>query len=173
MAEEIKKTPVVSGDKKAKIKPTKDKKMELEEIHTHVMDILKKEYKFENWLLGVLSPILILYGVYIIVGEFGDFDLAGALGSSGIQFFDFFFDTTLKRVLTGSFLILIGALVIVYLAIPFLRPSLIEMKKVSWPSMKTLAQNTVRVFIFLIFLALIFTLLGFALDPLFQWLSSL
>jgi len=174
MAEEVTKKPV-AGEEKANKKPLKVKKskMEMEEIHSRVMDILKKEYKFENWLLGILSPILILYGVYIVMGTFGSFDLAGALGDSEIPFFAFFFDTTLKRVLTGSFLILIGTLVIIYLVIPFLRPSFVEMKKVSWPSIKTLARNTARVFLFLIFLSVVFALFGFALDPLFKWLISL
>ena len=65
-----------------------------------VMSILKKEYKFENWLLAILSPVLILYGVYILVGKFGTINLATILGTSGIGVIDFFFNTSLKRILT-------------------------------------------------------------------------
>lgn len=144
-----------------------------EQKHNKVLEILKKEYAFENWLLAILSPVLILYGVYIVMGKFGTVNLANILGRSGTAFIDFFFETTLKRVLTGSFLILVGALVIVYLAIPFLRPSIEEMRKVSWPTAKSLANNSAKVFLFLVFLMLVFTLYGYALDPLFQWLYSL
>jgi preprotein translocase SecE subunit len=146
-------------------KPTK---LNTPRSESKVMEILKKEYKFENWLLAILSPVLILYGVYILVGKFGTVDLAGILGTSGIGVIDFFFNTTLKRILTGSFLVLIGALVLVYLLIPYIKPSVSEMKKVSWPTGKQLATNSGRVFTFLIFLMLVFYLYSAVLNPLFR-----
>ena len=157
--------PVVKKPAKAVLSPEQKK--------NRAFEILKKEYAFENWLLAILSPVLILYGVYIVMGKFGTVNLANILGRSGTAFIDFFFETTLKRVLTGSFLIVVGSLVIVYLASPFLRPSLEEMKKVSWPTAKSLATNSGKVFFFLVFLMLVFTIYGFVLDPLFQWLYSL
>lgn len=146
-------------------KPTNSKAVKSE---SKVMEILKKEYKFENWLLAILSPILILYGVYILLGRFGIIDLTAVLGKSGIGVIDFFFNTTLKRVLTGSFLVLIGTLVLVYLLIPYIKPSVSEMKKVSWPSGKALASNSSRVFTFLVFLMLVFYLYSAVLNPLFR-----
>lgn len=171
MAQE-KKADATKAEKQKKIKVDKVS-VQPEEKHSRVMEILKKEYAFENWLLAILSPVLVLYGVYIIIGKFGTVDLAAILGTSGVGFIDFFFNTTLKRVLTGVFLILIGALVIAYLAIPLMRPSIAEMKKVSWPTMKTLATNTSRVFIFLVFLMLVFTIYGFILEPLFKLILPL
>ena len=148
-----------------KIKPVNAKEVKSE---GRVMAILKKEYKFENWLLAILSPVLILYGVYILLGKFGTVDLASILGTSGIGFIDFFFNTTLKRILTGSFLVLIGALVLVYLLIPYIKPSISEMKKVNWPTGKVLASNSGRVFSFLLFLMFMFFLYGLVLDPIFK-----
>ncbi len=159
------------GNKQPYEKPSFAKK--LEERSGRVMEILKKEYTFENWLLAILSPILLLYGIYIVYGQFGSVDLAAVLGNSGIGFVDFFFNTTLKRILTGSFLILIAVLVIVYLSIPFLRPSFKEMRKVSWPTILQLGTNSARVFSFLVFLMLVFALYGFIFDPIFEWLYSL
>jgi preprotein translocase SecE subunit len=144
-----------------------------EEKKSRVMEILKKEYKFENWLLAILSPVLILYGVYIITGKFGSVDLTAILGESGIGFIDWFFNTDLKRILTGTFLIVVGTLVIVYLLIPVFRPSIAEMKKVTFPTGKILGIDSLRVFGFLLFLMVVFILYGFALDPLFKWLYSL
>jgi preprotein translocase SecE subunit len=159
-----------------KNKETKVKKVKPvytpEEKKSRVMEILKKEYAFENWLLAILSPILILYGVYIVSGKFGTVNLTAILGNSDIGIIDFFFETDLKRILTGSFLILVGSLVIVYLIIPILRPSISEMKKVSWPTGKELGSDSGQVFGFLIFLIVIFTLYGFLLDPLFKWIYS-
>ena len=155
-------------EKKAKLVKQAPK---VEKKTSKIMEILKKEYAFENWLIAIISPILIANGVYIVMGKFGDLTLS--LGESGINFIDFFFNTDLKRILTGSFLILVGTLVIIYLAIPVLRPSVAEMKKVTWPTAKVLAIDTARVFGFLLFLMLMFTLYGLALDPLFKWLLSL
>ncbi len=166
MAKEPKKV-----NKPSKVKSTNNMKYQKDE--SRVMEILKKEYAFENWLLAVLSPVLILYGVYIIIGAFGSVSLTSVLGSSGVEFIDFFFKTDLRRILTGSFLVLIGALVLVYLMIPYFRPSISELKKVTWPTAKTLASNSAKVFAFLLFLAFVFVLYGLAFDPLFQWLYSL
>jgi preprotein translocase SecE subunit len=155
----------MANENKDNNKPTK---LNTPRSESKVMEILKKEYKFENWLLAILSPVLILYGVYILVGKFGTVDLAAILGTSGIGVIDFFFNTTLKRILTGSFLVLIGALVLVYLLIPYIKPSVSEMKKVSWPTGKQLATNSGRVFTFLIFLMLVFYLYSAVLNPLFR-----
>lgn len=149
--------------------PVKNKNQD----ESRVMAILKKEYAFENWILAILSPVLILYGVYIVLGKFGSVDLAAVLGNSGRGFIDFFFLSTLRRILTGSFLILIGTLVLIYLLIPYVRPSISELKKVSWPTSRTLATNSLRVFTFLLFLSLVFVLYSFALNPFFEWLYSL
>lgn len=56
--------------KKAKLKKEKIQ-LSPEQKHSRVMEILRKEYAFENWLLAILSPVLILYGVYIVTGKFG------------------------------------------------------------------------------------------------------
>jgi preprotein translocase SecE subunit len=152
---------MANNEKKSKPNKNKDE--------SRVMNILKKEYKFENWLLAILSPVLILYGVYIISGRFGArVDLEAILGNSGIGVIDFFFNTDLKRTLTGAFLIVVGGLVIIYLAIPFVKPSISEMKKVNWPSGKKLAESAGRVFIFLLFLMLVFVVYDFAFRPLFR-----
>ncbi|MBN2540359.1 MAG: preprotein translocase subunit SecE [Bacilli bacterium] len=163
----------MAKDPNKKVKTPSQPKQKLIQDESRVMAILKKEYAFENWLLAVLAPVLILYGVYIVMGTFGSVNLANILGTSNIGFIDFFFSTDLRRILTGSFLILIGVLVLVYLFIPYLKPSFSELKKVTWPTGKTLASNSARVFTFLIFLSVVFVLLGLAFDPLFQWLISL
>ena len=164
-------------EKKAKVakkeKVEKKPKFTPEEKHSRVLEILKKEYTVENWLLALLSPVLILYGIYITIGKFGSVDLTAILGNSGIGFIDFFFQTDLARTIVGIVLIVIGLLVIIYLLMPILKPSFNELKKVTWPTAKQLGTDTSRVFAFFIFLMVLFTLYGFALDPLFKWLYSL
>ncbi|MGD9910389.1 MAG: preprotein translocase subunit SecE [Candidatus Izemoplasmatales bacterium] len=171
---DIKKAKAPKAEKAVKVKETKTTKFSSqEEKHSRVMEILKKEYTVENWLLAILSPILLLYGVYIAKGSFGSVDLTAILGNSGVGFIDFFFQTDTARIIVGIVLIVIGALVILYLVYPILLPSIHEMKKVSWPSMRQLGGDTSKVFAFLLFLMLVFTLYGYALEPLFKWLYSL
>ncbi|MFH0992997.1 MAG: hypothetical protein V1761_01455, partial [bacterium] len=68
-----------------KVKPKKEKVvLTPEQKKSRVMEILKKEYAFENWLLAILAPVLMLYGIYIIIGAFGSVDLTTILGGSGI-----------------------------------------------------------------------------------------
>lgn len=155
--------------KKTNTKPVKDNNKEQDT--GRVMRILRKEYAFENWLLAILSPVLIIYGVYIIGGTFGTVNLT--LGNSGVGIIDFFFNTDLKRILTGTFLILIGVLVLIYLFIPYLRPSLVEMKKVTWPTTKDLVTNSLKVIGFILVVSLFFVLFGLGLDPLFKLIYSL
>lgn len=171
--EDVKKEKVTK-EKVAKEKVVKKPKFaSQEEKHSKVMEILKTEYTIENWLLAILSPVLLLYGVYIVIGSFGTVDLTAILGNSGVGFIDFFFQTDLARIIVGVVLILIGTMVIIYLILPILKPSIQEMKKVTWATSKQLAQDTTRVFAFLLFLMLVFTLYGYALEPLFKWLYSL
>lgn len=133
---------------------------------SRVMSILKTEYRFENWVLGILSPVFILYGVYIITNQFGARVIG--LGTSGIGWIDWFFNTDLKRIIVGVFMILVGAGVLVYLAIPFVKPSLVEMKKVNWPTPKNLFESVGRVFTFLLVLMVFFVVLDLVLNPLLQ-----
>ncbi len=153
---------------------TKKEKIVLtpEQKKSRVMEILKKEYAFENWLLAILAPVLVLYGVYIIIGAFGSVDLTAILGSSGIGFIDFFFETDLKRILTGVFLILVGTLVIVYLAIPILRPSIAEMKKVSWPPRKDTLSSTAVVIVTVLIIVAFLGVVDFALGKIVQSVLS-
>lgn len=148
------------ANKEKSNKPNKNKD------ESRVMAILKKEYKFENWVLGLLSPVFILYGVYIITNQFGA-NVIG-LGTSGIGFIDWFFNTDFKRIFVGVFMIVVGVLVLIYLAIPFVKPSMIEMKKVNWPTSHQLFHSVGRVFSFLFILMAFFVILDLILNPLFE-----
>jgi len=171
---DIKKEKAPKAEKAVKVKEPKTSKFKSqEEKHSKTMEFLRTEYAVENWLLAILAPILLLYGVYIAKGSFGTVDLTAVLGNSGVGFIDFFFQTDTARIIVGVVLIVIGALVIIYLLYPIVLPSIHEMKRVSWASMKQLGGDTTKVFAFLLFLMLVFTVYGYALEPLFKWLYSL
>ncbi|MGE0003585.1 MAG: preprotein translocase subunit SecE [Candidatus Izemoplasmatales bacterium] len=161
---------IQKAEKAEKVKKVKQPKYTPEEHHSRVMEILRKEYVFENWLLAILSPVILIWGVYIVKGSFGSVDLTAILGNTGRGWIDFFFQTDLARIIVGVVLIVIGALVIVYLLFPIMKPSIIEMKKVTWPTAKQLGGDIAKVFTFLIFLMVMFTLFGYLLEPLFQWI---
>ena len=59
---------------------------------------------------------------------------------------------------------------------PYFKPSIGEVKRVSWPTRGTVFQNTATVFAFVLIMALFFLLSDFLLGYLlkfFDWLSTL
>jgi len=127
-----------------------------------VMEILTKEYKSENILLAVLGLIVIIVGVYVLEDDIVNFN---------DSFFKFI-DTGWKIAIFAWFVIAIGASAFVYAVWPLFVPSISEMKKVSWPNRETMVNHTIRVFGFILFLALFFLVLELGFSPLFNWIRG-
>ena len=128
-----------------------------------VLEILKKEYPFESTLLAVLGALVLVLGVYIFESRI----LVITLDHWWI------FNTPLKIRIFSITIMLIGAAALVYAVLPFLSPSFKEMRKVSWPTRKTMINHSSRVFGFIIFLGLVFLAYDSIFTPLFRWLGSL
>jgi len=128
-----------------------------------VLEILRKEYPFEKLLLGVLGVIVLVLGVYLVQGTVLE-----------IRYTDLWiFNTPLKITIFSIFVIVIGAVSFLLAVWPFFVPSFAEMKKVSWPNGKTIFNHSLRVFGFIIILALFFVIIDFGLRPLFIWLNAM
>lgn len=134
-----------------------------------ILSIFTKEYKYEGLFLLFLSLIAIVLGAMVLIGE-------SSGGTYGL--------TIKKEVfLIGDYprafawiLIILGVMSLVLSIWPFFKPSIAEVKRVSWPTKGDLFQNTAIVFAFVLIMALFFLLsdflLGFVLK-FFNWLSSL
>lgn len=135
-----------------------------EDVKTNkVMEILRKEYPFERALLGVLGILVIVLGVYLIEGTVLE-----------IRYTDLWiFNSDTKILIFSILVVLIGAVSFLMAIWPFFVPSFAEMKKVSWPTQKTIANHSARVFGFILIVAFFFVLIDLGLMPLFDWIRAL
>ena len=135
---------------------------------TGALAVFTKEYKYEGLILLFLSIIAIVLGAMVLIGE-------STSGESGL---------TINRnvFLIGDYpkafawiLIILGVMSLILAAWPYIKPSISELKRVSWASRGTLIQNTATVFAFVLIMALFFLLsdylLGF-LMKFFDWLAG-
>ena len=108
-----------------------------EEKSSKLMEILNTEYKWETYLLGVLSVVAVALGLLIFTNVLtvnADTPLIGNYPN-----------------LFAWIIVIVGAIGLVLFAIPVFRPAVPELKKLSWPTWRVFVANTTRVFIFLIF----------------------
>lgn len=119
----------------------KEKKVEQK---SKLMEILRKDYRWENYLFFTIALVVLLLGVLIlnntlIINE--DAFLIGPIA-------DIF----------AWLMVAFGGLALIYAVYPFFKPAFPEIKRVSWLKGKKYFGNVIRVFIFIIILALLFLL---------------
>ena len=136
-----------------------------------IWKFIKEDHKFENWLLFALSLILLVLSIYILYAGIGDAKEA-SVDSFADQYFDIsqsgwgIFNKPWKVILISSIIIVISVASLVYCIWPVCKPSVKELKFVTWTNKKTLFINSVTVIAFIAFLTVLFYLLDFALVPL-------
>lgn len=141
-------------DVEVSTKSTKKKKEE----KSRILEVLTKEYKYENLVLGALALIVALIACYLITG-----DLVFNSGWNFIQG---------REKAIGWGLVLFAGGIIVALLVPFFKPSMEEVDKVTFPDGKEMRIQSTRVFAFMIFFAVIFLILGvFFKYLLVEWLE--
>lgn len=133
------------------------------------LSLVAKEYKYEGLILLVLALIGIVLGVMILIGISSE-------GEKGLVVNEnFYFIGEYPNVFAWILIILGGASFL--LAVwPYLKPSIGEVKRVSWPNKKTMLENTAIVFAFILVIALLFVGYDALLNQvvkLFQWLAGL
>ncbi len=128
-----------------------------------VLEILRTEYPFERVLLGVLGLLVVLLGVYLLEGTM--------IAITRTEWW--IFNAEWKRTMFSIIVIVLGTISFFMAVWPFFAPSIAEMKKVSIPNRNTTLNHIARVFGFIIFLSLFFTLLDWPLRKIFEWLAEI
>jgi len=133
-----------------------------------ILSIFTKEYKYEGIILLALSLIALVLGTMVLIGETSQ-------GSSGLVINkDIFLIGDYPKAFAWI-LIILGAVSLVLAAWPFYKPSISEIKRVSWPNRGTLLKNTATVFAFILVLSIFFIfsdwIFGYVVE-LFGWLSN-
>ena len=127
-----------------------------------IIDVLKKEYPVEQILLALLAVMVMVLGVYI-------FDTTDRVQFNGL----WFINTATEIKWFAGIVIGLGAIAFIIAVWAYFVPSFGEMKKVSWPTQEVIINNAVRVFGFILFIALFFVVLELGFIPLFKWITSL
>jgi len=131
--------------------------------------ILDKEYKWEGLALLVLGIIVVVLGVLIRIG-------ISTEGASGLVINENFYFIGEYPSAFSWILIVLGALAIIFAIWPYYKPSVKEIKRISWPNKKTMLQNTLTVIAYVLIIAVLFLCFDAILNQvvkLFQWLAGL
>ena len=113
------------------------------------MSLLGKEYKYEGLLLLVLGIITTVLGVLIHLG-------VTTKGSEGLVINENFYFIGEYPKLFAWVLIILGAAAIILAIYPYYKPSIKEMKRITWPSKKEMLSNTLIVIAFIVIVAFLF-----------------
>ena len=145
-----------------------EKTAKKENTETKVLSIFVKEYKYEGLVLLVLALIAIVLGVMVLIGESTD-------GTSGLTINPNVFLIGSYPVAFAWILVILGAFSLLIAVWPFYKPSVYEVKRVSWTSRGDLLRNTGVVFAFILIMAIFFVLADFVygyLVDLFELIAS-
>jgi len=148
------------------VKSTKNAKKEGTTVETvkapkekrnFVLEILSKEYKYENLFLMILSLMAIVLGVLIINGTLVVNESFFVIGSYPLVF--------------SWLLVSLGVVSLLLVIWPFYKPSFIEMKRITWLKRAAFFANLSKVFLFILALSLLFFLLDLGITGLFTLLK--
>ncbi len=114
------------------------------EKKSKLWEILSKDYRWESYVFFLISLVVLLLGVLILVGTISIAEDAFLIGPISNIF--------------AWIMVVFGALALIYAVYPFFKPAFPEIKRISWLKGKKYFGNVVRVFIFIIVLALLFLL---------------
>lgn len=146
----------------------KTKTQEKESTTKRVLNFIKEDHKFENWVLFILALILLVLAIYILISAASDkntfADRFFNIANSGWAIFN----KPWKVIVISSVIIAIAASALVYALIPVFKPSFKELKFVTWTDKKTLFKNSLIVLGFIAFLTVLFYLFDLGLIPLFR-----
>ncbi len=149
----------------AKVENKKDERLKLT---ARVWNFIKEEHSFENWLLFVLALVLLVLSLYILVAAASDNNSFADTYFNITQSGWGIFDQPWKVITISSVIVALSVASIVYCLWPVFKPSIKELKFVTWTNKRTLFVNSVTVLSFIILLSGFFYLLDFALVPLIK-----
>jgi preprotein translocase SecE subunit len=127
------------------------------EKRNFVLEILSKEYKYENLFLMILSLLAIVLGILIINGTLVVNESFFIIGTYPMVF--------------SWILVSLGVISLLLVIWPFYKPSFIELKRVTWLRRSEFLGNLSKVFLFILFLALMFFVLDLAISGIFNLLK--
>jgi len=127
------------------------------EKKSKLVEIFTKDYKYEGLILLILVLIAITLGVLITSKVMTIPQDVFLIGEYPIVF--------------AVILIVLGALSLILSIMPYYRPSIYELKRVTWPTKKTLLENCIYAFSFTIIVSLFFWGCDALLSLIVDWIN--
>lgn len=132
-----------------------------------ILNIFTKEYKYEGIILLFLSLVALVLGTMVLIGINSD-------GANGLVINENVFLIGDYPSAFAWILVVLGAVSLLLAIVPFFKPSISEMKRISWSTRATLLKNTAIVFAFILIMAIFFVLsdwiFSYVVD-LFKWIG--
>lgn len=134
----------VRQEVKEKLEKQIAKKHAKMEGNSRILNYLKEEHKWENYLFLFVSLVTLVLGALILVKTLSVKPHIPLIGKHPIAF--------------AWCLVVFGGLGLIYSLFPFFKPSFPEFKKVTWIKGWKFFGNVIRTFSFIIIFALLFLL---------------
>lgn len=135
------------------------KKDKVEKKQSRLASVFTKEYKHEWLILLILSLIAIVLGVIFLNNEFGlSLESIYLIGDYPKVF--------------AWILIVLGVLSLLLSIWPYYKPSIDELKRVTWPKRGELLRNSITVLLFSLIMSSFFALADLGLNVIEKWLGK-
>ena len=126
----------------------------VEQKKNRLAEIFTKDYKYEGLVLLVLSIIAIIVGV-LLLENYSEVMIGWISGK-----------------VFGWVLVSLGGVSLLLSIWPYYKPSVYEVKRVNWPTKKTMLENVLSAFIFTIIFVIFFAGVDLGLKALVEWIKS-
>ena len=118
------------------------KREEEKKEKSKLIEILSKDYKWENLLLGILALVASVISI-LIINKTLTIDSAFPVLGKGKN-----------AIIFASFLLVISLLGLILVLVPFFIPAWPEVKIISWPKWAKFMENTAKTMLFVVVLTL-------------------
>lgn len=145
--------------KKEKVVVEQNENKDTKKKKNRLAEVFMKDYRFEGLILLILAVIAIVLGVLILVNTLTIDDSIPVLGD---------YPKVFAWILVGLGVISLGLAVW-----PFYKPSVEEVKRVTWPTGKQFLYDSMVVLLFIAVLALFYTAIDTGFSALVGWLEGL
>ncbi len=134
-----------------------------EQKGNRVLEILTTEYPIDRVLVVIMGLLVTVVGFYLVSG-----DPFLSITNTDAWYTKWIFGTDTGIIIFSWFILLMGVGALVLGLYPYFKPSVKEMKRVTWPNGTVIKNHSLRVFGFILFLMLVFILYETGLNPLFD-----
>jgi preprotein translocase SecE subunit len=141
-----------------------------EEKGNRVLRILTTEYPADRILVVIMGLLVTVVGYYLVSGHVptGSTQPYLSITNTDAWWNSWIFGTDTGIMIFQIFILLMGIGALIMGLYPYFKPSIKEMKRVTWPSASIIKNHSLRVFGFILFLVSVFILYQIVLYPLFD-----